>query len=405
MAQAVTPPRFSIANPAFIYAASWLTILALFQWHLTIILQPMSAAALTLVLSSVAAAVGMGLIVYLLLPAPPRLDPERLADGLQLLYRWRQWALIAWALGTFVEIVQARGLPVVWLLLGDHTKDYRNFGIFSVHGFLMALFFFSSAATAVEVFLHGRWKRAWWLLAMLGWQLLLINRGGLMWQVLQTLGVFLICRPIRLRQGLASLAAALVFILVFGIVGDARGGAMVWMQDLVQPNQRWLVSLLPSGFLWVYIYATTPLNNVVGGLGTFEPVGFFFFSVQALLPTVLRDLVFNRPDLKFPLGLVNPAFNTSTWFVGWLADFGVPGAVAGTSVLLLISILFFRSARAWRPWAIVGYAACFQGVVLSAFADTFTSLVTLFQLFLAAMLGLASFWTARQRRLAELTEK
>lgn len=380
-------PPVSLANPAVVYGAVWLLILWLFRLRLTALLQPLNRSTVALVLSSIGIAAALGALVSLFLPRPVPYAPAREASELHQLYRWRRWALTIWAIASLFEIAVARGLPIVWLVIGDRTRDYRDFGIPSIHGTMTALFLFSVASTAVEIFLHGRSRRWLLLLALLVWPVLEVNRGALIWAICQIAGVYLVCRQLRLRTVAGLGAAALLAILLFGVIGDARAGAArEGLRALAGDEGMVLTEHLPSGFLWVYLYTTTPLNNIVRAIDDFEPGGTLYFSVAALLPTVVRQFVFTDVDRKYPLGLVDEAFNTSTWFVSFLADFGKAGALAITGLLQLIAALFYRSARVWRPWAIVGYSACFQAIALSVFADTFTSLVSVAQLGLALAL-------------------
>ena len=388
----VIPPRTTLAHPAFVHAMVWLLVLGLFNLRLTSLLLPLNAATLNLVLSSVAAGIAIGLLGYALLPKLRPHSVVRETRELEQLYRWRQWALTIWAVCSVGEIAVARGLPIVWLVTGDTSRDYRNFGIPTIHGLLTALFLFSVAATAVEIFVHGRRRQLRLLLPLLVWLVLQVNRGALIWSFCQVAGVFLLARQLRIRTVALVTAAVLAGVLLFGVIGDARSGQSggAGVRSVVPDDGGVLVERLPSGFLWVYLYTTTPLNNIVRAIGTFEPGGSVYFSVAALLPTVIRQLVFTDPDRKYPVGLVNEAFNTSTWFASFLADFGPAGAVGCTAVLQLIAMLFYRPARVWRPWALVGFSACFQAIALSVFADTFTSLVSVAQLAIALALQAAA---------------
>jgi oligosaccharide repeat unit polymerase len=387
----LTPPQSPIANPAVVYAAIWLVVLGLFSLRLTAVLLPLNRSTVSLVLWSVGLGLGLACCLYLLLP---RLRPYQVAREvreLEQLFRWRRRALAVWAVASLGEMVFAGGLPIVWLALGDTSKDYRNFGIPTLHGLLTALYLFAVAATAVEIFLCGRPRRWWGLLALLVWPVLQVNRGALIWALFQVAAVYLLCRRVRTRMAVGVAAGVLAGVLLFGVIGDLRVGTnREGLRDMVTDQGGVLVETLPSGFLWVYLYATTPINNIVQAIDVVEPVGTLYFSAIQLMPTVIREVVYTDPNKKFPLGLANEAFNTSTWFVNFIADFGPRGALAATALFQLIALLFYRSARMWRPWALVGYSACFQGIALSAFADTFTSLVAIAQMLLAVALMVAA---------------
>src|SRR5205085_7474790 len=124
---------------------------------------------------------------------------------------------------------------------------------------------------------------------LLVWTLLQINRGAFIWSLLEMLAVFLLTRritPIRLAQ---VGAAVLAGVLIFGQVGDWRAGAGRFaLREIVSDRGQFLVDTAPPGFLWVYLYITSPINNVVGAIDRIRPTYRPYYSAATLLPTVIR---------------------------------------------------------------------------------------------------------------------
>lgn len=371
---------WSLAHPAVIYALVWATALVLLRLRLTPVLLPVSHRVLSLLLASVLSSIAMGVIAARTWPMPVETSHARRVE-LDELGRWSRVILIIWIVGTVFEIIVGRGVPLQWLAMGDRTRDYRNFGVSSLHGFLMAMYFATVTITAIEWWI-GRRSRPWQLLALLAWPLVMMNRAAIMWALLQAIAVYLLARE-RLRwRTVATLIVVLVASLwLFGAVGVARATPDV-PQALRAETTGPFAAKLPIGVLWAYVYVTSPINNVVYGTEHLEPVGAVHFSVAALVPTVLRVRLFDSTK-RFPLQMADPRFNTATWFAAFLADFGFFGAFAATTVLLMIAAAFYSFARAGQIWAVLGYSACFQAVALSIFADSFTSLVCIAQLLLA----------------------
>jgi oligosaccharide repeat unit polymerase len=302
-----------------------------------------------------------------------------------------------WAVGSAIEIVVAGGMPILWLLAGDTSRDYRDFGIPSVHGFLTAMYLTLVVAHTLFYRVQRDRRDLVMVLFLLWWPLLQVNRGAFVWALLEIAAVQMITSRFVASQLLKVGAAALAAVLLFGFVGDLRAGFhMEGLRSVVSPNAKFLVNDLPSGFLWVYIYVTSPINNVIAAIDRLQPTHRVYFSAMNLLPTVVRERVFTDPNSRYALGVVNEAFNTATWYANFLADFGVRGAIVLVAGLQLVVSWFYLYARRGWVWAILAYAALFQAIALSIFADTLTSLVTVAQVLIAVGFGQWTFYTLQQ---------
>jgi hypothetical protein len=200
--------------------------------------------------------------------------------------------------------------------------------------------------------------------------------------------VYLVLRRLRWLELTMMAAAAFAVILVIGWIGDARAavGAAA-LKGVISDKAQATFDFLPSGFMWLYVYATSPINNVAAAIEDLRPVYSFFYSSVSVIPTVLREIIFSfRGDERYALGLVASEFNTSTIYVNYLADWGVTGAIVVVGLFQALVTYFYLAARRGDLWGIVGYPVPFVGVVLSGFTDTFAYLPGIAQVILALYL-------------------
>lgn len=373
----------NLSNPLLIYTILWATVLWLTSLRLTVSLLELKPATVVLVFSNIISFIVIYLLVSAFFPRI-RFDAQvfNQPDMLKRLRVFVDRLLILWFLGSIVEIIAAGGVPIVWLFTGN-AKTYVNFGISTFHGLLTAFYMLSVTATCLDYNFRKKRKTLIKIIALLLWNIILINRGALIWTVAQILGLYLMLNRVRFRTIIRVVIFATLLVLLFGWVGDMRLGVNrdFITNQIDSDGSEWFKSL-PSGFHWVYIYVTAPINNVNGAIGNLSPSYSLYYSTVSLFPTVIRNIVFD-PNTKYPLVLVNPAFNTATYYANFLSDFGVPGAIVLVCLLQVLIVLCFQHARRGKVGALLAYAVLFQATILSVFADTFTSWVCLAQILLA----------------------
>src|SRR5437899_1809142 len=131
----------SPANPAFVYSVVWGVVLGLTALGWTTQLLPLNAGTVTLVLANIATFVAAFAIAALLgRKVPTAAEAGTSTFELATLRRLCTRLFQIWAAGSILEIVVGGGLPILWLLAGDTTRDYRDFGVPSLHGFLTAMY-------------------------------------------------------------------------------------------------------------------------------------------------------------------------------------------------------------------------------------------------------------------------
>lgn len=368
--------QINLFNPFFVYVVLWTGTIFLIKLKLNSFLTDLHGETCLLVFSNILTFA----IIYFPLTLYYRADhakiPENNRHVLEKLRSLIYIFLVIWGIGAILNILASEGVPLYWLLTGQLEKDYRNFGIPSFSGLLAALHMFSVTGLFLYYLLIRNSKILFLLVMLLAWNVLLMNRGAMTWILLQMLGAYLIVKRATIMNSLGLIFSLFFFVLVFGWIGDWRLGRS-FSEEFSNLQAEPFFQYVPSGFFWVYNYVTSGLNNINASIVSLEPSYEPYFSVINIFPTFLRDYLF-EPG-RYPLMLVSEAYNTATFYAGFLADFGTLGAIGVVAVLQLIVTWFYILAKSGKPWAMISYAVLFQALALSIFADTFTSLVTIAQ--------------------------
>lgn len=383
-------PRGSrLAHPVIVFGAVWTTTFALYGLHLSYQLIYGAGQFLYVYCEIIGSFLAGYLYITALLFGLARGD--RPASGTSsfelhtltpqaadLVWRRTKMLLAVWALMTCVEVAVSGGLPIVWLLTGN-TKTYQDFGIKSVHGFLLSMLL---ACAMVSFYLYLETQKKRYLnvpLLSLLWFIISITRGFFVALVLQMIFLYLCVHRLRAKQIVKLTAAIVALVILFGLVGDVRSGGDALIRAVAEPTQRF-PTWLPSGFLWVYIYVATPLNNLFNTIQMSPSVSGFSIAATTshLFPSFIRKVFFSATTLSNG-DLVNSSLNVSTGFVSPYLDMGLIG-VGLFGVIFGSFAGLFWTRRRYRYY-LLGYAFLAQTLVLSIFYDFFLDLAFLFQLF------------------------
>jgi oligosaccharide repeat unit polymerase len=182
---------------------------------------------------------------------------------------------------------------------------------------------------------------------------------------------------LKFRTVVRAIAVPVIVVVFFGVLGDIRSGAENF-RALAQATDQY-PAWLPSGFLWTYMYVTTPLNNLVNTFATVRPIGDFTMpnTFSALIPTATRKLLGLSIDNSTWQGnLITEAFNVTTAYAGPLQDLGIAGIVAFSGFVGFLSEMFWlkRGLRNDLIYAVLG-----QCLFLTIFANHFLALPIIFQ--------------------------
>ena len=294
---------------------------------------------------------------------------------------WRRvlWLLRIWALATLVEIVVSGGLPIIWIIFGS-AKNYQDFGVKSVHGLLMSMLL-SCSMISFYLFLETRDRKYIAIPAFsILWFIISVTRGFLVGLILQTLYLSLTIKRPAFIQVARIVVGFVLLIVLFGVAGDLRsGGSDELIRALARPTERY-PAWLPSGFLWVYIYLATPLNNLFNTVELNPSVDGITISAttSALFPTLIREIIFADAPLKSG-DLVDANLNVSTEFMGPYLDMGMAGVVLFSLFLGVLASIFWTLRR--KRFFFIGYAFIAHALALSIFSNIVLFLPYLFQLF------------------------
>ncbi|BDU54580.1 hypothetical protein LTEGF4_02610 [Limnohabitans sp. TEGF004] len=173
----------------------------------------------------------------------------------------------------------------------------------------------------------------------------------------------------------------MVVIVGFGVIGDARSSDFYQTIGLNDVNP-----LIPSGFIWFYIYMVTPLNNLFYNVSydsylLVENASAFFYSI---LPTVVKVAMFdvdveNRWAQDFlQTGLLpNTSFNVSTALIQAYLDAGLYGIWLNVASLGFLAGIFYK--RISNIFSLMIYAVVGQCLLLSIFYNMIIYPPVLFQ--------------------------
>lgn len=281
---------------------------------------------------------------------------------------WRFWVVAA-----VIETIASGGFPIIWLFTNP-SKTYFDYGIPSVHGFVNSILLAVGLCYFALYLLTGERRHLKVPLFSLFWWLVLGTRGTFLSALVEFAVLYLRMRRIRVKTLNMLAASSILVVLFFGWIGDIRSGAE-YFRNLAQPTASY-PEWLPSGFLWVYIYATTPVNNMAYTMSLKKPDAnpLFPHTLAQLLPTVVRDAIYgDRSAAVEELSgeLVESSFNVSSAYIGPARDFGLPAVFMFSLAAAIVCQWFWYKSDLRSQLMFAVLAMC---LLFSVFYDLFLSL-------------------------------
>lgn len=285
-------------------------------------------------------------------------------------------SFLVWLGLYLITIILSGGLPIIWILIGD-GRTYVDFGVATFSGLLNMVRAFMFAICVLLYFRRDNQSKklyAWMLIVLLLSSIAEMARGNMLVMLLHGVAVWVFFTPIRLKIAFNGIWVVALVIVAFGLMGDLRNENGSAVFNMV--GEESVFRELPSGFLWSYLYFVTPAINVSYAISQgIEPLYMPFFSIQSLLPTVIREAAF-EPGV-YPIELKVAAFNATSFYAPLLSDFGVYGAALFVLMIqIVVSYLHVRAARG-SIFHLLVFPALYMSVVLSVFYMYFLSLVTI----------------------------
>ena len=388
-----------LANPVVAFALIWGITTFLFSLQITVHLVPIPLVGLMMIVMNCAFAIATYLYFR---PALVRSEIQIKAfdeRSVRALVLYARWLRFFWLIGTIIEIVVSGGLPLQWALSGQgFTKDYTNFGIPSFHGLMNAFYLQFMTAEFLLWRVMKRKKSRKIYLIFLMWPLLMLGRGIFLSIVIQSLACFLLFNRINVRKFLRLLFIVTANVTLFGWVGDIRGNNNPF-RYLVVENWGDFFDFMPSGFLWIYVYMTSAINNLFLNVDVIEPLYRFEKTFSNMLPSAVEDLL-GIADPKNLFVFADSNLNVSTMYAGAVSDFGPIGGWAMVSFVLTFAIIVFAKAQKGSIAAILCYSVVYQTILFSIFIDMFFLLPTIMQMFLAGSFAIRKKRSRHQHRAA-----
>jgi oligosaccharide repeat unit polymerase len=284
-----------------------------------------------------------------------------------------------WALVSILEIIASGGIPIIWLLIGS-DKNYMDFGISSVHGLAHSMILASAMVSFSLYLITNKNKFLVVPIIAITWFIVSITRNYVLGLTLQMVALYILIRRFSPSVFLRITALFVILIVLFGVWGDQRSGSGgdSMIRQIGRPTENY-PEWLPSGFFWVYLYITSPLNNL---LNTISQVPFsdsytLASTLSSLIPSVIRNIIFSSETLSQGL-LVDGRLNMSGAFLGSYLDFGLLGIVIYSVFIGCVSALFWRFR--YRPFYALGYAFVAMALSLTTFFNAMLALPYFFQL-------------------------
>lgn len=361
-------------SPAVLFPVAWIATLFLYSLKLTNNLVPMNGVGLSMIIGNMIFVIAFQ---KLLLKNKEQSSIEMLEKYEKGIKVFVSGLVGFWLLGTILEIILFRGFPLLWRFNGD-TRLYTQFGFPSLHGVLNACYLQACTLMTILYTLRKEKKYLVYLLALMVWPVLMLGRGILLSAILQSGLVFLFIFKINKKRIIQVSLFFLGFIILFGILGNFRAPYGNPLEYLVADKAKSLFTIIPSGFLWIYVYITAGVSNIFYNVNIIEPVYKLEYSIANLVPNVVKNYLKINP-VNTKIKLVDPTLNTSTVYSGFISDFGAIGGFIGVSLILTMALYSYRSSLKLTPWALASYSVMVQILVFSVFYDMFFLLPTLFQ--------------------------
>jgi len=207
-----------------------------------------------------------------------------------------------------------------------------------------------------------------------------MNRGGLVSLLIESFFVFVVFKKIHWLS-FGKFAVLLIgFLFVFAWLGELRNvSGSEQLYDVFQISDNY-PPWMPKGFIWVYMYLTSSLNNVENMIGTYADLNFEpYYVLFSFFPTVIRDML-PPPNT---VDLVVSAFNVSSFMPNYLSAFGFYGTFIfyflASLVPMYVYYKFVQTKRLSYGFALVIFL---HSIALSIFSDFFFIQVYVFQVLL-----------------------
>ncbi|MDB5121057.1 MAG: hypothetical protein JWN56_2275 [Sphingobacteriales bacterium] len=375
---------FKLHNPVTLFISTWLFVLLLYSMQYSFILTVLTASTVAYVALSCLSFGLSYLFVNVLINKKNVITTYFISDRVHKTLKLVFWL---WLFLTCIEIAYFRSLPLL-SLMGIGSGAYTEWGIPSLHGLLNAMII-TIANYCIYLYLTRKDRKYLFLfLLCLCWPIMLVTRQVFMSMTVQAALIYIVLNKLKTKTILIVTFSALLVVYLFGLVGDLRSGNAESFINLAQPSPDY-PSFLPSGFLWVYIYVTSPLNNVNFNISSFPSFNFnLAYILASIFPSFIRGKIFSS-EAEFDFKLVYEYLNVSSMFPNYLGAFGYWGSILFYFILgTIFSLIYFKTKLKTVniKWVFI-LVVILHNILFSVFVDFFSNLVFIFQILLHYLIG------------------
>jgi oligosaccharide repeat unit polymerase len=372
----------SLLNPAFLYAATWTFVLLIYSLRLSNLLDPLHPSTVVLVVGTSLSFI-LGWLIESL-PSYGRLAGAKIDTGLlgeaigsSRLGRRVRTLWIIFAVGISCEIVYFGGAPILSVAGIGAQMTYSDFGIPGFHGVMNALFYAGCVVTFARILLGSSRRTFLLTLISIAYPVLTMSRQVLISLLLQYALIYFSIRRVSAKAVLRAGVLFVATMLIFGYLGDVRSGRdrIIGLASPTFDYPDWL----PSAFIWIYIYLSTPLSNVNLNIDI-SPNYLPLETAGSFIPSFAREDFLSSFGDTQQWNLASSSFNVSSLLQSFLTDFGVGGSIVFT---LLCGVVFARLRRrsVASPTAFFAVIVVLHGIALSFFTNLLFHLVFMFEIF------------------------
>ncbi|ENC2562145.1 O-antigen polymerase [Escherichia albertii] len=252
--------------------------------------------------------------------------------------------------GFLIDCLPTFQIPVVSILRGD-IYSYNDFGLKTFHviymGYISAL-----AVVSFENFL--KFRRLSFLLGFIFpiiVTLLIVNRGALLLIVFPMVFIYIRhlnkSKTLNINAKIIGCVIVFVGIVIFGYLGDKRMISSGYTDEkaiLKIGRADPVFESIPTGFFWVYLYASSPMANLIEqeSSNNYNKGDLLDFISGAILPDFISKYTSTNIDKRYEFNKITPELTVSTGFgraVVILGDIGF--------YLLILWMIFLIFLFAW----------------------------------------------------------
>ncbi len=252
---------------------------------------------------------------------------------------------------------------------------------------------------------HKKWIDLLVFIGSVGILVLTINRGPIAFLFI-TIGIYEVFSFINIKETLSKkqkftiygifIALILAFIWFFGYIGSMR---MEFVLTEVYKRSLWehygVPTWMPEGFLWIYIYLTSTLENAAYALAHQVTLGFtfmgnLFYPFVKLVANVLgqgdifKDWLMSQggyvPHLQSKVGL-----NAMTFIPEAFHDLGIAGFIIYVLLYVLLAYLSIRLIKSRIGFSSIGKILIYTNItsilLWSIFVNSFKIPILILNIF------------------------